>query len=138
MDGVAVGRDRGQLDDAVLVFDPRRLADCPGASLNRLSVGLRRVRDHERDVLHPVAVAGVVPGDLVILAERGREDKPDLALLEDIGGAVADAGLRPCVGRPGEPEGVLVEVRGLLRVADPQLDVIPPVERHEIRHQAKV
>src|SRR5207237_7622504 len=31
-----------------------------------------------------------------------------------------------------EPECVLVEVCGLFRVPDPQLDVIPPVDRHEV------
>jgi hypothetical protein len=83
-------------------------------------------------------VPGVVSGDLVILAERGGENQPNLPLLEHVRSAIADACLRARVGRPGEPERALVEIRRLLGVADPQFDVIPPVERHEIRHRSSV
>src|SRR5207248_3736387 len=65
-------------------------------------------------------------------AQAARYDEADLALLEEVGGAVADARLGPCVGRRPEPERTLVEVRRLLRVADPELDVIPALERHEV------
>jgi hypothetical protein len=36
------------------------------------------------------------------------------------------------MGGAGEAEGLLVEVRRLLGVADPEIDVIPSVKRHEV------
>ena len=51
---------------------------------------------------------------------------------EDVGGAVADARLRARVGMPREAERVLEVVRGLLRVPDPELDVVPALERHRV------
>src|SRR5205085_9639369 len=86
----------------------------------------------ERDVLHPVAVPADMTRDLVILAERAREDETDVALLEHVRGPVADARLRARVGRRREAEPALVEVRRLLRVPDPELDVIPAGKRHEV------
>ena len=109
-----------------------RLDRPAGAALHRLPVGLGRVGHRERDVLHAVAVAAAVPRDVVVLAQRGGEHEADAPLLEHVRGAVADAGLRARVRRAREAERVLVEVRGLLGVADPQLDVVPPVERHEV------
>ena len=64
--------------------------------------------------------------------QRARDDEPDLVLLEHVARAVAHAGLRPRVRGAVEAERVLVVERRLLRVADPQLDVIPAVERHEV------
>ena len=55
-----------------------------------------------------------------------------MALLEHVGRTVANARLRPRVGHRREAERVLVEVRRLLGVADPELDVIPALDRHEI------
>ena len=130
--GVAVGGDGGELDAAMLVLDPVRLGDAAGAALKRLAVGVRRVGDLEGRVLDPVAVGVGVPGDLVVGAERAREDEADVPLLEDVGSAVAEAGLGPRVGDRAEAEGALVEVRGLLRVPHPQLDVIPAEQRHEV------
>src|ERR687897_311203 len=46
--------------------------------------------------------------------------------------AVAHAGLEARVGDLLEPEGLAVEVRGLGGVADPELDVVDAVERHEV------
>ena len=70
--------------------------------------------------------------DLVLAAKRARDDEPDVALLEHVARAVAHAGLGARVRGAAEAERVLVVVRGLLRVADPELDVVPAVERHEV------
>src|SRR4029450_9248267 len=59
-------------------------------------------------------------------------DERDVSLLEDVRGAVAHAGLRPRVRRARESERALVEVCRLLRVADPQLDALPPSPPHEV------
>ena len=67
-----------------------------------------------------------------VAPERAREHEADLALLEHVARAVANAGLRARVGDAVEAERVLVVVRRLLRVADPQLDVVPAVQRHEV------
>jgi len=63
---------------------------------------------------------------------RAREHEPDPALLEDVRGAVARAGLEAGVGDLAEAEGVHVVVGGLERVADVELDVVDAVERHEV------
>src|ERR1700746_4010386 len=42
------------------------------------------------------------------------------------------AGVRARVGGAREPHRVLVEVGGLLRVPDPELDVVPAEQRHEV------
>ena len=59
-------------------------------------------------------------------------DETNLVLLEHVAHAVANAGLRACVRRAAEAERMLVVVGGLLGVPDPELDVIPTVERHEV------
>ena len=101
-------------------------------------MGLRRVRHGERDVAHAVAVARVVLRDLVLLAERARDDEADVALLEHVGGAVADSRLGAGVRRPREAHRLLVEVRSLLCVADPELDVVPAEQRHEVFGHAPI
>src|SRR5262249_7394153 len=63
---------------------------------------------------------------------RARDDEADVSLLEHVRGAVAQSRLRPRVRGAREAHRVLVEVGGLLCVPDPELDVIPGVERHEI------
>ena len=116
-----------------------RLDDAARPALHRLAVGLRRIRDGERDVLDAVAVPGDVLRDLRRLPKRARQHEPDLALAEHVGGAVAHARLGSGVGDPLEAECVLVPVGGLLRVSDPELDVIPTVERHVVgRHVASI
>jgi hypothetical protein len=132
VDHVAVGADRGELDAAEVVFEPVRLGDHARAALNRLAVGLGGARHLEADALRCIAVPARVLRDLAVVAQAARHEQADVALLEHIGGPVPDACLGTRVGRTGEAEGVLVEVGRLLGVADPQLDVIPTVERHEV------
>src|SRR5947209_3328462 len=64
--------------------------------------------------------------------KRARDDEADVALLEYVARTVAHTRLRPRIGDAAEPECLLVVVGGLLRVPHPELDVIPPVERHEV------
>jgi hypothetical protein len=90
------------------------------------------VGDGERDDLHAVAVGRVVAADLMVGRQRAGEDEPDAALLEHVRGAVADAGLQPRVGDLLEAHRPRVEVRGLQRVADVELDVVDAVQRHEV------
>ena len=132
VDRVAVGRDRRALDGAELVLVAPRLHDAARAARDRLAVRLRRVGHGERDVADAVAVARVVLRDLVLLAQRARDDEADVALLEHVRGAVAHSRLGPGVRRPREAHRVLVEVRSLLCVADPELDVVPAEQRHEV------
>src|SRR5712691_6413729 len=128
---VAVGGDRRQLDPAELVLDPAGLDDAARAALHGLPVRLGRVRDGERDVLDAVAVAAGVVRDLVLLSQRAGDDETDVALLEHVRGAVADARLRAGVSHAREAQRVLVVEGSLLRVADVELDVIPALDRHE-------
>ena len=78
--------------------------DAARAAGRRLAVGVVDVRHAERDHLHAVAVRGDVGADLVARHERAGQDDPDPALLEDVRGAVAHAGLQAGVGHLLEPE----------------------------------
>ena len=134
VDRVAVGGDRRQLDAAELVLDHVGLGDAARAALDGLTVGSGRVGDGQGDVLDAVAVLEHMLRDLVVAVESGGEDEADVALLDHVGRAVADAGLGPRVRGQVEAERVLVEVGGLLGVADPELEVIPALDRHEVGH----
>ena len=79
---VAVGRDRGQPDAAVLVLDPMRGEDPAGAVAHRVVVGGLGVGDAKRDLVDTVAVPAVVRGDVVVPRQRAGEDEPDATLLE--------------------------------------------------------
>src|SRR5262245_6881674 len=134
---LAVGRDRGDLDAAVLVLEPLRLAHAARAALDGHGVRLLGVRDAHRDVANAVAVLRGEARDLVVVAQRTRQDEADLALTEDVGRPIAHARLGSRVRVARKAEGVLEVVRGLLRVPDPELDVVPALERHRIlRHAA--
>jgi hypothetical protein len=90
------------------------------------------VGDREGDDLHAVAVLALVDGDRRVRVQRAGEHEADAALLEDVRDAVARAGLEAGVGDLAEAEGVDVVVGRLERVADVQLDVVDPVQRHEV------
>jgi hypothetical protein len=97
-----------------------------------LAVRLAGILHLEGRILHAVAVDVRVPRDLVFGTERARDHQADRPLLEDVRCPVADARLRPGVRNRLEAERLLVEVGALLRVPDPQLDVIPALEGHEV------
>src|SRR5205085_876480 len=88
VDRVAVRRDRSRLDRAEVVLDRARLGDPARASLHRLTVRLGRVGYGQRDVAHAVAVLRLMTRDLVLLAQRRREDEPNLSLLEHVRRAI--------------------------------------------------
>ncbi|MDF2754385.1 MAG: hypothetical protein K0S82_2768 [Gaiellaceae bacterium] len=134
VDDLAVGADRRQLDTAELVLDPARLGNSACAPLDGLAVRLLRARDLQPDRLGAVPVPAGELGDLVLGAEAARQDEADVALLEHVGRTVADARLGARVRGAGEPERLLVVVGRLLGVADPELDVVPALQRHEVRH----
>src|SRR5207249_4857494 len=93
---VAVRRDRRELDLAELVLDPMRLGDAGRAALHGLTVRLLRVWHAQRDVLRAVAVLAREARDLGVLAHPARDDEADVALLEHVGRAIADARLGSC------------------------------------------
>jgi hypothetical protein len=129
---LAVGRDRGEPDRAVLVAELVRLGHAARAAGGRLAVGVVDVGDAQRDHLHALAVAGDVPADLVIRDQRAGEHDPDPPLLEHVRGTIAHAGLQPGVGDLLETEGPRPVGGRLQRVADVELDVVDAVERHEV------
>ena len=61
-------------------------------------------------------------------SQRRGEHQTRLALLEGVRGRVALTGLEPGIGKLGEPERLPVIERRLLRVADPQLDVVDALQ----------
>ena len=129
---VAVGSDGRELDPAVVVLGPEGLGQAPCAPLHRLPVRVRRVGHGEGDISDAVALGGRPPADLAVAAKTARQHEADVSLLEHVGRAVADACLGSRVARAREAECVLIEVRRLLRVPDPDLEVIPAVDRHEV------
>ncbi len=138
VDRVAIRGDGGHLDRSVLVLEALGLG-CPDRTvLHGLRVRLGRVGNRERDVFHTISVSALMSRDLVVFAQRRRDDEADASLRERVGGAVAHARLRAGIRRQGEPERMLVEVRGLLGVPDPELDVVPAVERHEVQVRRNV
>ena len=78
-----------------------------------------------------VAVETQVVGHLALRLQRRGEHEAHLALLEDVARPIADARLRPRIRDDVEAERLAVVVRGLARVADPQLHVVGALEhRH--------
>ena len=132
VDALAVGRDRRELDPPVLVLDPLRVCDAARSALQRLTVGVSRVRNLQGDVLRRIAVLGRETADVAVGTNAAREHEANVALLQHIRRAIANARLGAGVRDPLEAERVLVPVGRLLGVADPKLEVIPPLEWHEI------
>ncbi|MNY22783.1 hypothetical protein D3C86_1564220 [compost metagenome] len=124
VDGVAVGRHAGEHDAAVGVGALGGLHDAGGATRNRLVVGEAGVVDDDGDVLDAVPVRLDVLGDRMIGGEGRGQDEADLALLEHVARAIALARLGAGIGDRVEAEGLLVEVGGLLGVADVEFDVV--------------
>ena len=75
-----------------------------------------------------VTVEPQVIGDVALGLQRRGEHEAHLALLEDVAGPVANARLGTGIGDDVESERLAVVVRGLARVADPQLDVVGALE----------
>jgi len=71
-------------------------------------------------------------GDLALGPERRGEDEADVVLDHDEAGPIPNAGLESRVGHRREAPQRAVIVCGLLRVADPELDVVHAVERQEV------
>src|SRR5918994_2566195 len=133
VDVLTVGGDRGQLHPAVLVLHDMRLDNAARSASDGLVVGRSGVGHLQRDVLGRVAVLGGEADDRAVGAKPAREHEPDLTLLEHVRRAVADTGLGACVGDAVEAERMLVPEGRLLGVPHPELDVVPAVERHEVR-----
>src|SRR5262249_55955343 len=131
-DVLAVGRDRRQLDAPPLVLDPVRLDDAAGTVLDGVAVRVIRVGYRHRHVLDAVAVCAREARDLAVRPQAGGEDEADGLLLEDVRRAVTHARLGAGVCGAREAEGVLVEVGGLLRVPDVELEVVPAVDREVV------
>ncbi len=132
VDGVPVGGDAGDGDMAVVVGELGWFLDAASAATSGLGPGLAGVVDPEGYGADAVAVGVHVAGDLGVGAEGGGEDEADFSLLEDVGGAVAVAGLRACVRDQGHAEGRAIEVGRLACVADVELDVVGTFEGEKI------
>ncbi len=112
--------------------DLERLLHAARASLGGLSPCLLGIVHPQRDVANAVAVQADVLGDLVVRPQRGGEHKANLALLQDVRGAVALARLGARVGHQAEAHGHAIKVGGLARVADIKLNVIGAVQLKNI------
>ncbi len=86
----------------------------------------------EGDVFDAVAVLPGEARDLALGREGGGKHEANLALLEDVAGAVAHAGFEAGIGDGSEAEGGGVPVDGLFGVAHVELDVVPVLDGHEV------
>src|SRR4051794_7988632 len=71
-------------------------------------------------------------GDLAVRRERASEHEGDVVAAHDEARPVADAGLESGKGDRGEAPQRPEVVRRLLRVADPELDVVDALQRQEV------
>ena len=111
--------------------DAARLGHAARPARRRRLVRGGRVLDPQRDGADAVAMEAEMIGDVALGLQRRGEHQANLALLEDVAGPVANAGLGAGIGDDVETEGLAVVVRGLARVADPQLHVVGALEhRH--------
>ena len=108
-----------------------RLRDALGAALDRRAICVVGVGHRERDVPHAVAMARVVL-QIVLAGPARRSARSGSGPAAARRDPVAHTGLKPRVGDLLEAKRVSVEVRGLRGIADPQLDVVNAVERHEV------
>src|SRR5688500_10663101 len=123
MHGLAVGGDRGPYDLAVFVLEHLGLTHGRRAPIHSDPEGLFDVRDGECHVVDTVAMLLHVLGDGAVGSQRSREHEPDIALLDAPRHVVPGAGLESSVSDWGETERA-IELRGLLRVADEEMNVI--------------
>ena len=98
VEGIAVGGDAGDGDLAVVVGEGGWLLDAAGAAAGGLDPCLAGVVDPEGNGADAVAVGVDVAGDVGVGAQGGGENEADFSLLQDVGGAVALAGLGAGVG----------------------------------------
>src|SRR5882757_8019911 len=86
-------------------------------------VGLGRVRDSEGYVLDAISVLIDVAGDLRPWVQARGDDEPRILLIQHVGNLIAETGLGPLVSADAEPVKRPEVLRGLVSVANPELDV---------------
>src|SRR5579871_2094649 len=132
VNGLAVGVDGSALDLAMLIFGDGRLHCALCATRQRIVIRLLRVRHFQCDIFCAVAVQQRMLRNGTLRAEAAAQHEANLALLDDIAGAVAQARLQAGIGDRHEAEGAAIIMGGLFGVADVELDVVPVLDRHEI------
>src|SRR5262249_47291948 len=80
------------------------------------------VADPQSDVAHAVPMQRYLLGDRPLRPQRCGEDEGDAALPQHVANAVPHAGLWSSHRDNGEPEEGSIEVGGLVRIANPELD----------------
>ncbi len=130
--GLAVRRDGGDPDGAVLVGDVLGLAYDGRAGLAGLGDAAVDVGDLEGDVDDAVAVPAVVVGQRAVGVDRTVDHEADRAGAQHERLVVAVAVLRAGVGLQLHPPRGLVVVRGLGGVADDEDDRVPAGHREDV------
>ena len=130
--GLAVRRDRGDADRAVLVGDVLGLAEDGRSGRASLLDALVDVGHLERDVDDAVAVRGVVRHQGAVGADGAVDHEPDRAGLQHERLVVAVAVLGSGVGDQLHAPGARVVVRGLGGVADHEDDRVPAGHREDV------
>ena len=130
--GLAVRRDGGDPDRAVLVGDVLGLADHGRAGPDRLGDAAVHVGHLEGDVDDAVAVPAVVLDQRAVGVDRAVDDEADRARAEHERLVVAVAVLGAGVGLELHAPRGLVVVRGLGGVADHEDDRVPAGHREHV------
>ena len=115
-----------------LIGEDVRLGHADGATTRGFAPCGTGIVDPQRDDFHAVAVAADVLRNRVAAAQRRGEHEPDFSLLQNVGGAIALAGLRSRIGHQRHAECGSIEVGGLAGIADVKLDVVGTFQRQKV------
>jgi hypothetical protein len=132
VDGVTVGGDRGDANSAVRVLQVKGLADAARAAFGGFFPGLAGVVDPQGYVADAITVGADMFRDVPVGTKRGGQHETDFALLQDVGGAIADAGFRTRIGDKLVAKSQPVEISRLAGIAHPEFNVVGAVERQKI------
>jgi hypothetical protein len=124
MDCVAVCANTGKNGLTVFVGEHLWFRNAYGSAADGLFPGEAGVIDPESYSTNGISVAVDVIGDRVTAAQRSREYETYLSLLNDIRGAISLTCFRAGVSYERHAKGGAIEVSGLTRIANIELDVV--------------
>src|SRR6185437_6999604 len=129
---LTIGIDGGALHLTIVVLRHGRLNGATRATSQRLLIRLLGIGHRECNILDAIAVQQDMLRNRAFRLQSCRQHKANLALLQDITGAVAHPGLQARIGYRREAKCFLVENGCLPRIANVELDMVPSLDGHEI------
>src|SRR5262249_18456015 len=113
-----------QANQATLVAQLGRLVCDVCAVVLQVGVNGFGIVDQQANAVDAVSVPVNVVGDGVIGTERGGQYKADGLLLDDVRGAIVNAGFGALIGDEAHAEDSAIEVSGQPGIADVHFDVV--------------